>query len=259
MIELNEVALDEVFQSLGIKNSDKILLHIDTSFLAQLPKMPTADRFNFFSNFLKNYFFKNGLVIIPTFTYSFCNNEDFDVQESDCNPQVMGSFPNHFRKLPDVVRTTNPIFSCAIYTKNVFNVDQFSNKTCFGKDSLFDFIYKENCKIVFIGCSLDRSTFIHYCEEMYGVSYRYIKPFSGNVIYPDKKTEKITTDYFVKDLKLNRVVDTANLKGLLLAQKKLSMTELGRTRAMSVNAQDFYKLSHQILDNNIFGLTKSGL
>ena len=94
---------------------------------------------------------------------------------------------------------------------------------------------------------------------MYGVSYRYIKPFSGNIIYPDKKTEKITTDYFVKDLKLNRVVDTTNLKQMLLSEKKLNIAELGRTRAMSVNAQDFYKLSHQILDNDIFGLTKSGL
>ena len=258
MNDLNEAMLGEAFQSLELKSSDKIFLHIDTAFLAQLPKMTTIDRFIFFSNFLKSYFANSGMVIVPTFTYSFCNNVDFNVRDTDCDPQIMGHFPDHFRKLPNVLRTSNPIFSCAIYTKNILNMDQFSNTTCFGRKSIFDYIHNENAKIVFIGCSLDRATFIHYCEEMFGVNYRYLKTFSGHVVFDDKTIKKISTEYFVKDLKQNRVVDTTNLKNLLLSEKKLNVVEVGRTRIMSVNAQDFYKYSHKILESHINGLTKSG-
>ena len=53
-------------------------------------------------------------LIVPTFTYSFCNNEVYDVRKS---PTSMGALNEFIRKLPDRYRTLDPLLSVSVPSK----------------------------------------------------------------------------------------------------------------------------------------------
>ena len=62
-----------------------------------------------------------------------------------------------------------------------------SNQTCFGKNSLFDFLFKNKAKILCLGCSYNEITYTHFIEEKLNVDYRYNKKFKGYYIKNGKK------------------------------------------------------------------------
>ncbi len=55
---------------------------------------------------------KNGTLIMPAFSYSFCKKELFDVQNT---PSDVGVLTEFFRKQKNVKRTAHPIFSFSVW------------------------------------------------------------------------------------------------------------------------------------------------
>ena len=132
-----------------------------------------------------------GALVIPSFTYSWCNSEVFDPLISECPD--MGAYGKVAWKDKRFKRNSNPNFSISV-------MDQTSNKrvekaltldqtkwTCFGDGSVFDQMYhlSEDMpgKIVLLGGAHNdvvfRSTFLHYVEEKMVVPYRYRKAFKS--------------------------------------------------------------------------------
>ena len=137
-----------------------------------------------FFELLKKKIGKNGVILIPAFTYSFCENKLFDIEKSKSE---IGLFSEHARKLIKK-RTPHPIFSfMLIGNKNEYS--KSSVKTCFGKKSFFDYFKKKNGKIICLGCSFSSITFMHHIEEVSKVDYRINKVFFGKV-KRDKKLKK---------------------------------------------------------------------
>jgi aminoglycoside 3-N-acetyltransferase len=128
-----------------------------------------------------------GLLLIPTFSYSWGKNEVFDPKTTPCPD--MGVYPNTVFQEPDFIRTNNPNFSAAALRteKNaaliadLFNVDD----TCFGEHSVFGNVVRYSRKrrawILLLGGAfkdcLFRCTFIHYAQMKVGVPHRYEKKF----------------------------------------------------------------------------------
>ena len=50
-------------------------------------------------------------IIVPTFTYSFCNHEEYDVNKSRTS---MGAFAEYVRKQPGRYRTLDPLLSFSV-------------------------------------------------------------------------------------------------------------------------------------------------
>jgi len=50
-------------------------------------------------------------ICLPTFTFSFCNGEDYDVQASRSK---MGALNEYIRKLPGTIRSIDPLMSNAL-------------------------------------------------------------------------------------------------------------------------------------------------
>ena len=137
-----------------------------------------------------------GTLIVPTFTYSWANGESF-YNDTPC-PE-MGSFSNFTLNQKNYFRTNNPNFSVCI-RKNDFNkelVDNFLNisNDCFGKNSIFDKVFKYSFKnrawILLLGGAFNdvkyRSTFIHYAQQKVGVPHRYLKCFTS----PDDQNSNV--------------------------------------------------------------------
>ena len=162
--------LKKKLYSLNISNSDLVMLHIDSAVCAQYKFKSNKKKVDFFCEELLDFFKDNGTIIIPTFTYSFTKKVNFNPKNSKSK---VGYFSEVFRKKKEVLRTNHPIFSVAVKGKLEKKIMNCSIKDCFGNKTFFDFFYKNNGKIICVGCDLDRITFIHYLEQKLMVPYRY--------------------------------------------------------------------------------------
>ncbi len=143
-------------------------------------------------------------------------------------------FSEIFRKRNDTKRTSHPIFSFSIYGKKWEYFNSSDTNTCFGKNSLFDFFFKDGGKIIILGSTFEKvTTFVHYIEEKIGVNYRYLKKFDGYVI--NKKKKKITTLYYVRKKKSkNRLITPSPLSKILIK------TKVGRYYAYSIKSNKLF-------------------
>lgn len=142
---------------------------------------------------------EDGLIIMPTFTYSACRGEVYDVQNS---PSTVGAFTDWFRKQPGVVRSLHPIFSFAGWGKRAMDFLMLEDYDSFGTGSIFDKLYQANADYVLFGVDMQHgATYVYYSEQKHGVYYRYFKNFSAEIKNNDE-IKKITAKYFVRDLNL---------------------------------------------------------
>ena len=143
----------------------------------------------------------DGALIIPTFSYSWCNGENYDPLVTEC--RNMGVYAKDAWKDQRFKRNNNPNFSVSVMDNTVNHevrnalLSDGVQKTCFGKNSSFHNLYllsKDRPGYIMLlgGAHNDvvfRTTFLHMVEEDIGVPYRYIKKFK-DVNFPDNYVEQ---------------------------------------------------------------------
>lgn len=135
-------------------------------------------------------------LIMPTFTYSFCKGLPFNSLKSK---STMGALSEFYRHQSGVKRTKDPIFSFAVSGEN--EEDYLHDTTsCFGKNSVYDVLFRKGGYILLLGTTQKGWTFTHYLEEKYQSPYRFYKNFSGISI--DEKGVKTQDEilYYVRKL-----------------------------------------------------------
>ncbi|KHD38340.1 aminoglycoside phosphotransferase [Clostridium acetobutylicum] len=239
------------FKKLGIKEGDVVFLHSDITVFG---KLILTDRKKFFNDILssvKDVVGKKGVVIMPAFSYSFCNGEVFDVKKTK---GTVGALNEFFRKSEDTVRTVQPIFSCSVWgeRKNEFlNISLDS----FGENSIFDKLFKSNGKLLFLGADFHSCTYLHYIEQSFGIPYRYLKIFKGKI--KDGENEYLSEcKFYVRYLDKNVVLETERLKKHLLEEKIMSETLVGDGSILSVDARKLYDEVFKMLKKDIFYLLR---
>jgi aminoglycoside 3-N-acetyltransferase len=248
---INRESIFMALSDLGLTPNDIVMIHGDAGPSAQIEYRSGENQLTKFIKTLCSYF-SNGTVLVPSFSYSSTKNEIFDPL---LTKSEVGLFSESFRNITDVVRSPHPIFSFSIYGKNK---DLFLNTSlidCFGDNTIFDEFYKANGKILFIGCSLDRATFVHYIEQQLNVPYRYFKNFQGCVIINGIKRDVITR-YFVRNLDIDATVDLSLLKSTALSEKNLFQSNLGRFPIECISARDFYFCAKKLYASNQYSLIK---
>ncbi|WP_279176498.1 AAC(3) family N-acetyltransferase [Campylobacter insulaenigrae] len=176
----------------GIKKGDIICVHTEL-FKFGFPLLPKNE---FLQTILEAFFEaigKEGTLIMPTFTYSFCKNQIYDKLNSKCE---VGLLNEYFRKQKDVIRSNDPIFSFALWGAKKYNFIK-KHDSCFGTNSIFDLLVKYNAKLILFG-TREGHTITHYVEEKIQVPYRYFKTFSGKMI--DETSKDISINYYVRHL-----------------------------------------------------------
>lgn len=190
-------------------------------------------------------------VCMPTFTFSFCNGSNFDVQSSRSH---MGALNEHFRKSTGVIRSADPLMSVAATGEDLDLVSNLGVQST-GKDSNFDKLNsRTNVRFLFLGVHPgDCFTYMHYLEWLAGVPYRYDREFTGEVIDNGKSTT-VTKKLFVR---YNGVVpnDASYVYGDLLHERKdLTRCTLGESSVSSVALEPARSLYLDLLsvDPNYF-------
>lgn len=232
-------------ERLGANRCDVLFVHSDISF----GKIDRGIKRKELLLFLWDALQEMGVqtLMFPTFTFSFCNREDYDVQFS---PTAMGMLPEYIRKQENVYRSNDPILSVAI-VGNTKGFEKMTGTSSCGEGGIFHQIHTSGKKVkfLFLGTSVMKCfTFLHYVEEVKQVPYRYIREFTGNVIR-DGRAEKKTVQLYVRYKGV-----TATLPGDFdkqLLERGIMRTEnVGASSISLVDEKKSFEYISEMLDEN---------
>jgi len=252
--ENSEYSSLDIFKALrdsGIELGDTIFIHSSLSSFGKLVKGVTREEFtNSFLTAVKKSVGSDGTIIMPTFTYSFCKKQ---VYNPAITPSAVGLFTEAFRKMPNVKRSIDPIFSVSSWGKFSEYYTKVGN-SCFGNESVYQKIFDNDVKIVFLGETFD-ITYIHFVEQAFGVPYRFIKSFKGEIII-DNKRRPYVFDYFVRYLNKNIEYDIEKLSKDLDRIGIITTSYLGFSKIRSLKARKIFDKVIQALKKDIYYLLK---
>lgn len=237
--------LIETLKQVNIQKGDIIYIHTEMyNFGIPLLKIESL-----FSSIIECFFEvigDEGTLIMPTFTYSFCNNEIYDKINSSTKIGVLNEY---FRTCKNVKRTDDPIFSFAVKGKKekLFLKDTTS---CFGENSVFDELTKNNGKIILFGNKDLGITYIHHIEEKAQIRHRYFKEFSGYIIDEKGNKRKKNIKYFVRDLQQNLLNDREYTLSFIKNTPYYKEKKFAGGDIVSIEIQPFYNIIYNLLKSN---------
>lgn len=228
----------------GINSGDTVFVHVSLDELSPSDQQ-SAKRCEMVLSALRDVVGEEGTILVPTYTFSFCNREIFDV---DKTPTAGGpwststDFLEYFRKLPGAIRSSDPIHSVAGLGPRAAELLTDIPNTCFGEDSVFDRLLKANAKICMIGPGLEEATFRHFAEEFVGVPFRFKKLFTGYVRNgsDQRKTGWI---YNVRIMSENGFPDGTRLERKAIEEGKCKVAKVGFGEIKAISCRDYFDLT----------------
>lgn len=119
-------------------------------------------------------------IIVPAFTYSFPNHEDYDVRDSR---SLMGVLSEYIRRMDGRYRSLDPLLSFSVpnHLRDCFEDTGFHS---LGEGSGYDILNRmDGVRFLFLGAEMGECfTYLHYVEKMLEVPYRFDMSFEGTVI-----------------------------------------------------------------------------
>lgn len=248
--------IEAVLARAGITLGDVLMVHSDVGTFGKLGDV--VDRNEFLEEILqafRNVLGRNGTLIVPAYTYSFCKGESFNVKGSR---SLAGIFSEYVRVRPDTVRSEEPIFSHAGFGSKASFLLEKVGPDCFGKSSFFDRFYELDGKLVNFGKFFD-ITYIHYIEQCFGVSYRYMKKFSGTLIDVSGCARSHEADYYVRHLYDDGrevIYDMPLLGDAMERRGLLKRVPLGDSAVLCSSAKDCFRVGTEMLRRNELAFLK---
>lgn len=167
-------------------NKSRILyIHTGLSFGIPNPDVPKNDILEILLQIILEL--KVPTICVPTFTFSFCNGEIFDLERSRSK---MGSLNEYIRKHPHAIRSIDPLMSVALLGEDKDLAEGIGHESI-GENSTFSKLHnRDNVRFLFLGVRLgDCFTYMHFIEKFLNVDYRYDREFIGKMIVNDRSYE----------------------------------------------------------------------
>jgi aminopeptidase-like protein/aminoglycoside N3'-acetyltransferase len=184
-VDYSSADLIEGLRSIGIDRGDTIFFQACVETLGEPGDCATDEQLcEMLYASLREVVGAQGTILVPAYTFSFCRQQIFDVEQT---PTVAGpwntfaAFPEYVRRLPGAVRSADPIFSTAGVGPKAAELLTHLPHVCLGEDSVHDRIRRVGGKLCILGVGLYEAIFRHYAEAIAGVPWRYNKLFTGQV------------------------------------------------------------------------------
>ena len=180
----NTVTPEDIFMALkevGADECETLFIHSDIMFGALDRTIRRKELLQTIHDQICALGVKN--IVVPTFTYSFPNHEEYDIVASKTS---MGAYNEYVRKLDGRYRTDDPLLSVSVPGSLEKTFNHISDHSL-GEGSALDVIHHMNdVKFLFLGAEMaDCFTYVHYVEKMMDVPYRFDMEFTGRIRYPD--------------------------------------------------------------------------
>jgi len=186
----------------------------------------------------------DGTLLVPSSSFSFELNEDFDVEHTPSAKGKCGSsfgFVEYFRTLPGVVRSSDPNYSIAALGSRATELVTGLPNTTYGKDCVYDRLLAAGGKICVIGAGLADTPFLHYMEETLGVPFRYKKLFTGRIIESGQPRKQgwITS---VPIQAANGIPEGSRIERIARSENVARVAQVGTGEVVSVDCAAFSEL-----------------
>ena len=210
---------------LGISSGDCIFLHTALRSLGEFNNLTNDNKLLALLNIFLNSVGFLGTIVVPTFNFSFCKGEPFDIDLSPSDG--MGAFSEFVRTDVRSHRSKHPFHSVAAIGKNSQLIASSIGYSEFSEGSFFDQLLHLKTKIVFFGMPFVE-TFVHLAEERAKVPYRYWKTFSGD-FKDGEKIEKKLFNFYARNLDIEPEprVDIAKINVYLRDKGIIKSVKLG--------------------------------
>jgi aminoglycoside 3-N-acetyltransferase len=190
----------------------------------------------------------SGTLIMPTFTYSACNDEVYDPRKT---PSVVGSLTDYFWRQEGVQRSRHPIFSAAAVGPAAAQLLSMDDPDCFGAASLFGKLREANATYLMYGVNMwEGATYVYHSEQRASVRYRYIKEFDGRILRANGDVDEVPVPYFVRDLDLPYRDSWRPLQAESIAAEVTRMDETGRVPMLAHEAKSIDEFIRARLDQD---------
>lgn len=234
--DYSEKNLVSAFKTAGLASGDTVFVHSGIGFLGMLQDCRSATDMNrVLVNALRQAIGDLGTLVVPTYSYSFCNGQNYDPLTT---PSTIGAFAEYFRSLPQALRSSDPIFSVACIGPQSSYLTHDLPHTCFGRGSIYDRLTQIKAKICTVGLDLSYATFRHHIEELCNVPFRYVKNFSGEVLKNGYWIPETWT-YFVRVLAPCGFPNAKKMAADLVAEGIATTSSVGRGKISCVGASEF--------------------
>lgn len=153
--------LKKEIEELHIKPTDTVMIHTSLRAIGEVEN-GAEGIIKAFTDYLKD-----GLLLIPTHTWSFINEEKPTLDLM--NPiTCIGTLPNRAATHPLGKRSYHPTHSMTAFGKRAkdYIKGEESSDTPTSPDGCWGRLYQENAKILLIGVGQERNTFLHAVEEI---------------------------------------------------------------------------------------------
>ncbi len=174
--------LTEDLKNMGIRPEDALMVHSSMKSIGQVEggADTVVDTF-------MEYLGKDGLLMMPSHTWKQMS-DIYNVFDPETEPGCVGIIPNIFRERKEVVRSLHPTHSIVAYGKGADEYIRGEEKltTPCAPGGCWDRLRNVNAKILLIGVTHARNTFIHGIEEVFDVPERFTKePVEFKIKMPD--------------------------------------------------------------------------
>jgi aminopeptidase-like protein/aminoglycoside N3'-acetyltransferase len=177
--------LVRAFQSVGIGPGDTVYFQVCHETLGAADGVATdTDLAQLLYAGLRDVVGPAGTIVVPSYTFSFCRQEIFDPAET---PTLVGpwntftALPEYVRRLPDAIRSCDPIFSNAGIGPRAAELLTHVPPESLGEDSIHARMRRVGGKICILGIGLFEAIFRHYVESVCRVPWRFDKLFTGKI------------------------------------------------------------------------------
>lgn len=189
MIKTSISKIEELFHKIGLCSGETVLVFSNAASLGL-----TENGLEGIYQAFKNILGPDGTLVVPTFTFSFCNGEEFDVTNTK---SICGAFTNYVPTIPGAIRSIHGNHSFAAIGARAEEALITTDKSSFGSGSALTSMLKMNAKVLLLG--VIHNTYIHYVEQKFNVEYRYDKIFTGT-IRQGERTYQDTFNFYVRKI-----------------------------------------------------------
>jgi aminoglycoside 3-N-acetyltransferase len=242
----NHIPYTKIADHLDIQEDDILLIASDITKLSY-SAIKTEGKFdpNKLIDSFKNKLGKNGTLLFPSYNFLLESGDIFDIKKT--KPFLCGALSIAALESYDFRRTKHPLHSFLVWGKHAEEICNLNNKSSFGKDSPFAFLYNHKAKMLCIDIDLYGSfTFTHYVEEMERVKYRRMKKYK--IIYTDKENHTSCEEYFLYK----------KYPGIEMVFQRLeeNFKELGIIKETTINNIKYRQI---LLDDNTYSIIKNDI
>ncbi|HEY9479934.1 MAG TPA: DUF4910 domain-containing protein, partial [Gemmatimonadaceae bacterium] len=242
--------LTDALRRVGIAAGDSAFVHLDLAALGAMAGCASADdAYALLLGALREVLGEDGTLLVPTYTFSFCRREEFDVEHT---PTAGGpwsptaGFLEYVRAQPGALRSRDPIHSVVALGPRAAELVGDVPPTCFGAGSVFERLVDAGAKVCVMGLPLEEATIRHHFEESAGVPFRYRKLFTGQII-EGGQSRRSGWVYSVRILSDNGYPDGSRLESLAREEGVCRAAAVGKGEILAVDAREYRELSMRAL------------